>query len=143
MEIYNGRGVALEQILFVLPNIGSKLELFLMQPIRVKFVKNCLQWTKKDERRCSVRGGQADFSEIAKKTKFVKHVTCVECARKPRENIETLNMDSRSGLTSIKLMEETDVSVQIYSFLEVTGIRYDEKPEKYRPDVISGLSVIS
>ena len=114
-----------------------------MQPIRVKFVKNCLQWTKKDERRCSVRGGQADFSEIAKKTKFVKHVTCVECARKPRENIETLNMDSRSGLTSIKLMEETDVSVQIYSFLEVTGIRYDEKPEKYRPDVISGLSVIS
>ena len=27
-------------------------------------------------------------------------------------------------------MEETDVSVQIYSFLEVTAVRYDEKPEK-------------
>ena len=53
-----------------------------------------------------------------------------ESARKPRENIETLNMDSRSRLSSIKLMEETDVSVQIYSFLEVTAVRYDEKPEK-------------
>ena len=27
-------------------------------------------------------------------------------------------------------MEETDVSVQIYSFLEVTAVRYDEKPDK-------------
>ena len=53
-----------------------------------------------------------------------------ESARKPRENIETLNMDSRSRLSSIKLMEETDVSVQTYSFLEVTAVRYDEKPLK-------------
>ena len=27
-------------------------------------------------------------------------------------------------------MDETDVSVQIYSFLEVTAVRYDEKPDK-------------
>ena len=27
-------------------------------------------------------------------------------------------------------MEETDVSVQIYSFLEVTAVCYDEKPVK-------------
>ena len=55
-----------------------------------------------------------------------------ESARKPRENIETLNMDSRSRLSSIKLMEETDFSVQTYSFLEVTAVRYDEKCEKDR-----------
>ena len=54
-----------------------------------------------------------------------------ESARKPKENIETFNMDSRSRLSSIKLMEEIDVSVQTYSnFLEVTAVRYDEKPEK-------------
>lgn len=27
-------------------------------------------------------------------------------------------------------MEETEVSVEIYSFLEVTAVRYDEKPDK-------------
>ena len=27
-------------------------------------------------------------------------------------------------------MEETDVSVQLYSFLEVTAVRKDEKPDK-------------
>ena len=53
-----------------------------------------------------------------------------ESARKARENIETLDMDSRSRLSPIKLMEETDVPVQIYSSLEVTAVRYDEKPEK-------------
>ena len=53
-----------------------------------------------------------------------------ESARKPKENIAMLNMDSRSLLISIKLMEETDISVQTYSFLEVTALRYDEKPEK-------------
>ena len=50
-----------------------------------------------------------------------------ESARKPKENIATLNMDSRSLLSSIKLME---VSVQTYSFLEVTAVRYDENPKK-------------
>ena len=50
-----------------------------------------------------------------------------ESARKPEENIETLNLDNRSRLSLIKLMEETDVSVQNYSFLEVTAVRYDEK----------------
>ena len=50
-----------------------------------------------------------------------------ESAQKPRENIETLNTDNRSGLSSIKLMEETDVSVQIYSFLEVMAVCYDKK----------------
>ena len=49
-----------------------------------------------------------------------------ESARKPKENIATLNMDSRSLLSSIKLMEETDVSVQTY----MTAVRYDENPEK-------------
>ena len=53
-----------------------------------------------------------------------------ESARKPRENIDSLDMDSWSGLSSIKLMEETDVSVQIYSFLDVTVVRYDEKAAK-------------
>ena len=53
-----------------------------------------------------------------------------ESTRKPREGIEALNMDSRSGLSSIKLMEETDVAVQIYSFLKVTAVRYNEKPDK-------------
>ena len=33
-------------------------------------------------------------------------------------------------LISIKVMEETDVSVQVYSFLEVTAVRYDEKANK-------------
>ena len=32
-------------------------------------------------------------------------------------------------ISSIKLMEETDVSVQLYSFLEVMAVRYDEKPD--------------
>ena len=57
-----------------------------------------------------------------------------ESARKPRENIGTLNMDSPSRLSSIKLMEETDVSVQTYSFLEVTAVRYDENSEKPKKD---------
>ena len=30
----------------------------------------------------------------------------------------------------MKLMEETNVSVQIYSFLEVTAVHYDEKPKQ-------------
>ena len=53
-----------------------------------------------------------------------------ESARNPRENINAFNLDSRSVLSSIKLMEENDVSVQIYSFLEVTAVPYDEKPDK-------------
>ena len=52
-----------------------------------------------------------------------------EIARKLRENIDSLNMDSWSGLRSIKL-EETDVYVQIYSFIEVTVVRHHEKPAK-------------
>ena len=53
-----------------------------------------------------------------------------ESTQKPRENIDALNMDSRSGLSSINLMEEANVSVQICSFLEVTAVHYDEKPDK-------------
>ena len=41
-----GRGVALGQILFVLPKMWSKLELSLMRLLRAKFGKIC-QWTKK------------------------------------------------------------------------------------------------
>ena len=63
-----------------------------------------------------------------------------ESAWKPKENIATLSMDSRSLLSSIKLMEETDVCVQTYSFLEVTAVRYDEKPEKMDKDVIFVIS---
>ena len=41
-------------------------------------------------------------------------------------------------MSSIKLIEETDVSVQIYSFLEVTPVCYDKKkPSKMDRDVIS------
>ena len=58
------------------------------------------------------------------------HMPPRESAQKPKEHIATLNMDSRSLLSSIKLMEENDVSVQTYSFLEVTAVRYDENPEK-------------
>ena len=87
------------------------------------------------------RVSQAHFSKTRRKKsldvslrvylrKLMHRTPSRESARKPRENIETLNMDSRSRLSSIKLMEETDVSVQIYSFLEVTAVRYDEKPEK-------------
>ena len=36
--------------------------------------------------------------------------------------------------------EETDVSVQIHSFLEVTAVRYDENPKKMEKDVISVIS---
>ena len=32
----------------------------------------------------------------------------------------------------MKLTEETDISIQIYSFLEVTAVCYDEKPNKDR-----------
>ena len=53
-------------------------------------------------------------------------------------------MDSRSGLSSIKLMEETDVSVQQYSFLEVTAVHYDEKPEKdgQRSDIVTSRNLL-
>ena len=37
-------------------------------------------------------------------------------------------------------MEETNISLQIYSSLEVTGVRYDEKPTKMDKDVISVIS---
>ena len=35
-------------------------------------------------------------------------------------------------ISSIKVMVKTDISVQIYqiSFLKVTAVRYDEKPDK-------------
>ena len=33
-------------------------------------------------------------------------------------------------ISLIKLIEETDVPVQIYSFVEVTAVRHDEKPVK-------------
>ena len=51
-------------------------------------------------------------------------------AHENQEN-DAINMDSRSVLSSIKLMEETDVSAQTYSFLEVTAVRYDEKLDKH------------
>ena len=62
--------------------------------------------------------------------KLMHHMPSRESARKPRENFEMLNMDIQSCLSLIKLMEETDVSVQTYSFLEVMVVRYDKKPEK-------------
>ena len=42
-------------------------------------------------------------------------------------------------------MEATDVSVQIYSFLEVTAVRYDEKPDKngQRCDIRDIVSKVS
>ena len=47
---------------------------------------------------------------------------------------------SMEHLSSIKLMEETDVALQIYSFLDVMVVRYDEKPTKMDKDVISVIS---
>ena len=69
-----GGGVALEQILFVLPIVRSKLELLLMRPLQAKFGK----MDQKDQRRRRVWVGQADFSKIAqRKQKFIKRVRCV------------------------------------------------------------------
>ena len=70
-----GGGVALERILFVLPKIGSKLELSLMRLLRVGKIS---QWTKKIKDAVGFLVGQADFSKIAqRKQKFIKHVNCV------------------------------------------------------------------
>ena len=100
---------------------------------------------QKDQRRRSVWVKQAGFSKIAqRKQNLLNMSTACTCLFKkidapyaftgkrtqPKENIETLNMESRSGLSSIKLIEETDVSVQIYSFLDVRAVRYEENPEK-------------
>ena len=78
--------------------------------------------------------GRQFFPKITqRKQKLIKRQLCVDTlyaftgkrVRKPRKNIEALNMDNQSGLSSIKLMEETDISVQIYSFLKVTAVHYD------------------
>ena len=61
-----GGGVALGRILFVVPKIGSKLELSLTRLLRAKIWKN-LYVDKKDQRRRSVWVGQADFSKIAQR----------------------------------------------------------------------------
>ena len=50
-------------------------------------------------------------------------------------------------MSSIKLMEETDVSVHIYSFFEVRAVRYDKKPDKdrqkcYMRDIVKELNVL-
>ena len=74
-SIRGGGGVALERILFVLPKIGSKLELSLMRLLRVGKIS---QWTKKIKDAVGFLVGQADFSKIAqRKQKFIKHVNCV------------------------------------------------------------------
>ena len=95
-----------------------------MRPLRGKFGKLCrlfLSVDQKDQRRRTVYGwGQAVFFQnLSKETKI--YYTCQLCvylrklmhtmptresARKPRENIDAFNMDSRSGLSSIKSMEE-------------------------------------
>ena len=71
------RRVAVERILFVLPKRGSKLELFLMRPLRAKFRKNC-QWTKniKDDVVYGW-GRQILFQITQRKHKFSKHISCV------------------------------------------------------------------
>ena len=43
-------------------------------------------------------------------------------------------------ISSIKLMEETHVSAQIYSFLEVTAVRYGGNPDKSGKDMIFVIS---
>ena len=43
-------------------------------------------------------------------------------------------------ISSIKLMEENDVSVQIYSFLEETAVRITKNTAKMDKDVISVIS---
>ena len=81
--ITGGWDIALEQILFVLPKTGSKLELFLMQPLRVKFGK-ILSVDRKDQRRHSVWVGKADFSEITqRKQKLDQYQYLGNCAPTP------------------------------------------------------------
>ena len=60
--------VALEQILFVLPKIGSKLELFLMRPLRTKFGK-IGQWTKKIKDAVVYGWGRQIFPESPKENR--------------------------------------------------------------------------
>ena len=60
-----GGAVALGRIMFVQPNMWSKLDLFQMRPLRVKFGKNC-QWTKKIKGAVVYGlGRQVFFSKIA------------------------------------------------------------------------------
>ena len=46
----------------------------------------------------------------------------------------------RYRISSSKLMEGNDVSVQLYSFLEVTAVRYGGNPDKSGKDMIFVIS---
>ena len=62
-----GAGVTLERIPFVLPKLGLKLDLFLMQPLQLSIIWKNLSLYQKDQRRRSVWVGHADFSKIAQR----------------------------------------------------------------------------
>ena len=68
-------GVTLERIPFVLPKLGLKLDLFLMEPLQLSIIWKNLSVYQKDQRRCTVFGeARRFFKNCPKKTIFVKHV---------------------------------------------------------------------
>ena len=69
-----GGGFALGRILFVLPKIGSKLELSLMRPLRAKFGK-IGQWTKKIKDAVVYGWGRQIFPKSPKENKNSLHMS--------------------------------------------------------------------
>ena len=86
-----------------------------MQPLRVKFGKNC-QWTKRSKTTLVDGWGKHTSPKSAKENKNSLNMStvCLCLHGNVHEHQEkTLHIPSR--LSSIKLMKETDVSVQTYS----------------------------
>ena len=69
-----GGGVALVRILFVLPIVRSKLELFLMRPLQAKFGKIC-QWTKKIKDAVVFGWGRQIFPKSPRENKHSSNVS--------------------------------------------------------------------
>ena len=80
-SLHRGAGVALGRILFVLPKIGSKLELSLMRLLRAKIWK-ILSVDKKDQSRGSVWVMHADFSKIAQSKHIFLNISTACLLRK-------------------------------------------------------------
>ena len=94
-----GGGVALERILFVLPIVRSKLELFLMRPLQAKFGKIC-QRTKKIKDAVLYGWGRQIFPKSPKENKnssnvsaacLFKKIDARYCLEKPFIRVYTRN----------------------------------------------------